>query len=147
VRDYPTEGKGARGSSSPWGGKWWHDGAKMVRAAAVRSPGVERLRRERKGCTHVAGEGEKMGGEEKGVRQRCGALLSRRDGRGGGWSAGGATWRRGVGRGVGASAVVGRHGVAGSGPAAMLMGGVRAGGVRLALKQGRRGTSRWGPAQ
>jgi hypothetical protein len=66
VRDYPTEGKGARGSSSPWGGKWWHDGEKMVRAAAVRSPGVERLRRERKGCTHVVGEGEKWEGRKRG---------------------------------------------------------------------------------
>jgi hypothetical protein len=55
VRDYPTEGKGG------------HGGVKTVRAAAVRSPGVDtRPRREREGCSRVAGEGEKWEGRKWG---------------------------------------------------------------------------------
>jgi hypothetical protein len=45
--------------------------------------------------------------------------------------------------GCGASAVVGRHGVAGSGPAAVLASGVRVSGARLAAKEGRAGADRW----
>jgi hypothetical protein len=78
---------------------------KTVRAAAVRSPDADmRPRREREGCARMAGEGENWEGEVKGAQQRCDTLL-RRHGREGGRSSGGAPWRRGVGRGVGASAV------------------------------------------
>jgi hypothetical protein len=42
----------------------------------------------------------------------------------------------------GSSAVVGRRGVAGSGPTAVLTGG-----ARLALKQGRARADRWAPLQ
>jgi hypothetical protein len=46
----------------------------------------------------------------------------------------------------GASVAVGRHGMAGSSPAATLTVGTHAGGVRSALKQGRVGADRWAPA-
>jgi hypothetical protein len=70
---------------------------KTVRAAAVRSSGVDtRPRREREGCSRVAGEGEKWEGEEMGVWQRWGTLLSGHGGvRGDGpWEApcGGDEW-------------------------------------------------------
>jgi hypothetical protein len=102
---------------------------KTVRAAAVRSPDADmRPRREREGCARMAGEGENWEGEVKGAQQRCDTLL-RRHGREGGWSSGGATWRRGVGRGVGASAG-GRAARCGRQRlGAVLAGGTRAGGT------------------
>jgi hypothetical protein len=67
---------------------------------------------ERKGGhAHVADKGEKLEGEEKGVRWQWGALLS---GRG---EVGGTVHGRRH------AASVGRRGVADSGPAAALMGG------------------------
>jgi hypothetical protein len=55
----------------------------------------------------------------------------------GGRPTGSATWWRGVGEGHGAGMAVGRRGVAGSGPAAVLAGGARVKGVRPVSKQGR----------
>jgi hypothetical protein len=98
-------------------------------AVAVWSAGVDtRLRKERRGRRIARARAREGGreGKEKGARRRRAPFIGDTV-RGWGQAMGGTTWRQG--RGGGASAVVGRCGVADSGPAAALTGGAREGGV------------------
>jgi hypothetical protein len=107
-------------------------------AAVVRLAGADmRPRKERRGrripraCTHEGGrEGKEKGAPFLGNAARVGA---------------GREWRHVAGR-HGGSAAVRWRGVVGSGPAATLTRGARAGGTRLAPKQGMARADQWAPA-
>jgi hypothetical protein len=74
-----------------------------------------------------------------------GALYRRRSGE---WGTGHGRRHAGARHGGhGARTAVGRCGVAGNGPAAVLVGGACTSGMRPAVKQGRAGTDRWAPLQ